>query len=636
MHVICLEQSITRGCGLAVAALSETEHPNWPAIRSLYVKSRDSKAERRWPRWSGMCSMSPELFTSIYEKSKMIRATVILFLAISSTIAHDGARADKTEASRDLHEQVDQVFAKWDSTTSPGCALSVIKDGQIIYKRGYGMADLDHDVPINAETVFHVASVSKQFTAAAIILLAQERKISLDDEVRKYVTELPDFGTPITIRQLIYHTSGLRDQWALLGLAGWRYSLDLITDDDVLELISRQKELNFKPGEQHVYCNTGYTLLAQIVKRVSGQSFRDFTSKRIFMPLDMKSTQFRDDHAEVVKHIAYGYVEGEGGKGYRLSVTNFDTVGATSLLTTVEDLAQWDENFYHPRVGGPELVTQQLERGKLNSGKELNYAFGLEHSKYRGLHTVDHGGADAGYRADLLRFPEQHFSVACLCNKGEINPGELTRKVADIYLAEKFTEPPPLGPQPSEKPVVVSAERLAKYAGLYWKNDDKRAARIVLKDGKPFLAFSKDDRLELAALSDNRFRLVVYPVSVTFSEPTAGAPQQMTIQAPEDEKPEVFDLITQAKPTPNQLAFYAGSYVSQEIDPVYRIVVDDGALVLKRLKAKSQKLEPILEDDFQARDGNIRFEKDAAGTITGFVLDSGRIKNFHFKKTTQM
>jgi hypothetical protein len=193
-----------------------------------------------------------------------------------------------------------------------------------------------------------------------------------------------------------------------------------------------------------------------------------------------------------------------------------------------------------------------------------------------------------------------------------------------------------LGPQPSEKPVVVSAERLAKYAGLYWKNDDKRAARIVLKDGKPFLAFSKDDRLELAALSDNRFRLVVYPVSVTFSEPTAGAPQQMTIQAPEDEKPEVFDLITQAKPTPNQLAFYAGSYVSQEIDPVYRIVVDDGALVLKRLKAKSQKLEPILEDDFQARDGNIRFEKDAAGTITGFVLDSGRIKNFHFKKTTQM
>jgi CubicO group peptidase (beta-lactamase class C family) len=163
---------------------------------------------------------------------------------------------------------------------------------------------------------------------------------------------LPDFGAHITIRQLIYHTSGLRDQWALLGLAGWRYSLDLITDGDVLELMSRQRDLNFQPGEKHVYCNTGYTLLAQIVKRVSGESFRDFTANRIFKPLEMKSTHFRDDHAEIVKRMAYGYVEGDGGNGYRLSVTNFDTVGATSLLTTVEDLAQWDENFYHPRVGG--------------------------------------------------------------------------------------------------------------------------------------------------------------------------------------------------------------------------------------------------------------------------------------------
>ena len=241
----------------------------------------------------------------------------------------------------------------------------------------------------------------------------------------------------------------------MLGLAGWRYSLDLITDDDVLELMSRQKDLNFKPGEKHVYCNTGYTLLAQIVKRVSGQSFREFTTRRIFEPLGMRSTHFRDDHAEIVKHIAYGYEEGKGRNNYRLSVTNFDTVGATSLLTTVEDLALWDENFYRPLVGGPALVAQQLERGKLNSGKELDYAFGLVHGKYRGLATVDHGGADAGYRADLLRFPEQHFSVACLCNKAETNPGELTRKVADIYLADQLKEPPPDRLESSAKPVAV-------------------------------------------------------------------------------------------------------------------------------------------------------------------------------------
>jgi CubicO group peptidase (beta-lactamase class C family) len=562
----------------------------------------------------------------------MIRTAVILFLTISSTVAQNAAVANKNTGLRELHERVDKVFAKWDSTASPGCALSVMKDGQIIYKRGYGMADLDHDIPINSETVFHVASISKQFTAAAIILLAQERKISLDDDVRKYITELPDFGTPITIRHLIYHTSGLRDQWELLGLAGWRYSLDLITDDDVLELMSHQKELNFKPGEQHVYCNTGYTLLAQVVKRVSGQSLREFTTQRIFVPLDMKSTHFRDDHAEIVKHIAYGYVEGERGDGYRLSVTNFDTVGATSLLTTVEDLAQWDENFYHPRVGGPAVVEQQLQRGRLNSGKELDYAFGLAHGKYRGLHTIDHGGADAGYRADLLRFPEQHFSVACLCNKGEINPSELTRKVADIYLTDTFTVPLPLQTESSEKSVAVSAQHLKQYAGLYWKEDDNRAERIVNKDGKLFLALSEDNRLELNALSENHFQIAHETGVFTFTEATATAPQRMNFQFPGDDHPNVYDLVPEFKPRPDQLAAFVGAYVSEEIDPVYRIAVENGGLVLKRLKSKTEKLEPILEDHFKGLNGDIHFERDPAGKITGFVLNAGRIKNFHFRK----
>jgi CubicO group peptidase (beta-lactamase class C family) len=305
-------------------------------------------------------------------------ACVLCVLSVISAVAQETAKPDPAASARGLRDQTDKVFTKWDSTVSPGCALSVMQDGQIIYSRGYGMADLDHDVAITPETIFHVASISKQFTAAAIVLLAQDGKLSLDDDVHKYIQELPDFGARITIRHLIYHTSGLRDQWALLGLAGWRYSLDLITDDDVMDLMSRQKDLNFKPGEKHVYCNTGYTLLAQIVKRVSGQSFREFTTSRIFEPLGMKSTHFRDDHAEIVKHIAYGYEEGKGRNAYRLNVTNFDTVGATSLLTTVEDLAHWDENFYHPRVGGPELVAQQLQRGKLNSGKELDYAFGLQ------------------------------------------------------------------------------------------------------------------------------------------------------------------------------------------------------------------------------------------------------------------
>lgn len=574
------------------------------------------------------------LYTTTHpsQEANLIRAAIVFFLAIGPSIAQDAAAAAKNTALRSLHEQVDRVFVKWDSTVSPGCAVSVIKGGQIVYKRGYGMADLDHDVPITTDTVFHVASISKQFTAAAIILLEQEKKLSLDDDVHKYIPELPDFGAQITIRHLVYHTSGLRDQWDLLGMAGWRYSLDLITDDDVMELMSRQKDLNFKPGEKHVYCNTGYTLLAQIVKRVSGRSLREFTTDRIFKPLGMNSTRFRDDHAEIVKHIAYGYVEGEGGEGYRLSVTNFDTVGATSLLTTVEDLARWDENFYHARVGGAEMVEQQLQRGKLNSGKELDYAFGLEHGKYRGLPTIDHGGADAGYRADLIRFPEQHFSVACLCNKGEIRPSELTKKVADIYLAEQFKEPAPERAESSAKSATVPAERLAQYAGLYWKKDDEQALRFALKDGKLFLADSPDDRLEMAALSEKRFQLVIFPIVFTFDAGADGA-LRLSMQRPGEEKADLYERVTEFQPTPVQLAGYAGSYVSDEIDPVYRIVLENGSLLLRRLKSKPQKLLPIIEDYFQGPNGDIHFQRDSAGKISGFLLNTGRIKNFRFRKT---
>jgi len=551
------------------------------------------------------------------------RAAILFFLAIASAAAQDSA-SPKQPTDRVLHEQVDKVFAKWDSTTSPGCALSVMKDGHIIYKRGYGMADLDHDTPITTETVFHVASISKQFTAASILLLAKEGKLSLDDDVRKYITELPDFGTRITLRHLIHHTSGLRDQWELLDLAGWRYSLDLITDGDVLELMSHQKELNFLPGEKHVYCNTGYTLLAQVVKRVSGQSLREFTTARIFQPLGMNSTHFRDDHAEIVKHIAYGYIDGRG-EGYRLSVTNFDTVGATSLLTTVEDLAKWDENFFEPRVGGAELVKQQLQRGKLNSGKELDYAFGLQHGKYRGLRTVDHGGADAGYRADLLRFPEQHFSVACLCNKGEIAPGQLAQKVADIFLAKQFTEPLPAHPEPASKTFAVPVERLTQYAGTYWKKDNEQVARVVLREGKLFASGR-----ELAPLAENRFQWVVYPLQYSFDDAT----HRMTVVAPGDESPDVYDRLPEYQPTARQLEGYAGSYVSDEIDPVYRIAVENGELVLKRLKSAPQKLRPVLEDYFQGLNGGVmHFQKDSGGRITGFVLNAGRIQNFHFRKT---
>jgi CubicO group peptidase (beta-lactamase class C family) len=361
----------------------------------------------------------------------MARCIALFCLAVGLTATlHAQTLATVTPA------QVDRIFAKWNKPDSPGCALAVLQNGGVVYERGYGRADVEHDAAITPTTPFHVASVSKQFTAAAVLLLVERGKLSLHDDVRKYIPELPDFGVTISIHHLLHHTSGLRDQWDLLQLAGQRYSLGLITDAEVISLITRQKNLNFPPGSKYLYSNTGFMLLGQIVKRVSGLSLREFTTKDIFEPLGMTNTHFRDDYAEIIKGEALGYVPTKGGR-FRLSVTNLYTMGATGLYTTVEDLAKWDENLYSPRVGGPDFTLLMTQTEKLSSGKDNDYALGLDLGKYRELPTVEHSGSDAGYRSNIIRFPQQHFSVLSLCNI-PANPAVLNRKVGDLYLMGDF------------------------------------------------------------------------------------------------------------------------------------------------------------------------------------------------------
>ncbi len=392
--------------------------------------------------------------------------------------------------------------------------------------------------------------------------------------------------------------------------------------------MARQKSLNFRPGDRHLYCNTGYTLLAQIVKRVSGQSFREFTTARIFEPLGMRNTHFRDDHAEIVKGMAYGYVP--SGDTFRLSITNFDTVGATSLLTTVEDLALWDENFYNPRVGGRQLIDEMLVRGKLSSGESIDYAFGLTLGKYKGLAIVDHGGADAGYRSDLLRFPDQHFSVACLCNL-PANPSQLVRQVADIYLARELK--PEAGKPEAPAPKLTTAQLIPRQ-GIYYNPDGDAIRRIVLQgDSLRMLQGSRGTGIELKPLSETRFRLAGQPIEIRF-EPL-GAAGMRCIEVPDSgAKPTVFERAEEFKPAPAQLAEYVGRYQSDEIEPVYRMALVDGKLVLERLKSNPSPLEPAIKDLFTSSLGNIRFVRDSQARVMGFILNRGRILNFRFNKTT--
>lgn len=374
-----------------------------------------------------------------------------------------------------LQLQVDRIFAEWDKPESPGCALGVIRKGSFVYKRGYGSANLELGVPITPATVFDIGSTSKQFTAASIVLLAQQGKLALDDDIRKYLPEIPAYTRPITIRHLLHHTSGLRDYLTLMFLKGIATE-DLTDDEDALALIARQRETNFAPGDEHLYSNSGYFLLSVIVKRASGKSLREFANATIFTPLGMRDTHFHDDHTMIVPRRASGYSPRDSG-GFQIDMSDFEQTGDGAVMTTVEDMLLWDRNFYRPAVGGQAMLDALHTTGTVSGGKPLTYALGLAVSTHRGARIVSHGGAWAGYRADLIRFPEHELSVACLCNLGNISPSALARRVADVYLAGQLEPavaaaalPPSPRPSPSGAGASASAE-LADFTGDYYSEE---------------------------------------------------------------------------------------------------------------------------------------------------------------------
>ncbi|MDR3691264.1 MAG: serine hydrolase [Fimbriimonas sp.] len=390
----------------------------------------------------------------------------------------------------DLAPSVDALFAEWDKPDSPGCTVAVIRDGQVVYQKGFGMANLEYEVPNSPGTIYHVASISKQFTAFAVQLLAFEAKLSLDDEVRKHVPELHDFGYSITLRHLIHHTSGLRDQWNLLGLAGWR-SGDVITEEDILRAMWRQRELNFEPGSEISYSNTGYTLLGLIVKRVSGVSLRQYCYERIFGPLGMVHTHFHDDNTEVVKGRAYSYAPTPSG--FQNVPLQYANVGATSLFTTVEDMALWDRNFDTPKVGDVALLDEMHRSGTLNDGTKLDYASGLVNGSYRGLRIVGHDGADAGFRTAYRRFPDQRFATMVFANLSSFDSNLLVRKIADIFLGDLMSPAEARTSDSPSKPAEFQIDKddLHHFVGDYYCPELSVIYSISEVDGAISMDFPK-------------------------------------------------------------------------------------------------------------------------------------------------
>ena len=393
----------------------------------------------------------------------------------------------QTRPAAEASRLVDDLFKQWQSTDSPGAAVLVIQDGRVVHSRGYGMANLEHGVPNRPDTVFDIASVSKQFGAMAIALLEADGRLSLDDDVRKHISEVPDFGSRITLRHLVHHTSGIRDWPGTLALGGWNFE-DVVSFGQILRMAFHQRALNFTPGEAYVYSNTGYNLLAEVVTRVSGKPFRQFCEERIFKPLGMTRTHFHDDHTEVVVNRAESYRPGAGGR-FRHAVSNLTALGSSSLFTTIEDLAKWIQNLHasSPIVGGRAVVDRVHERGRLNSGAAIAYAFGQSIGEYRGLRTVAHTGSWAGYRSVLQRFPDQRFAVVILANTATLNPTPIAQQIADLYLADRLgaaNAVPPPAPQPETKPWQPTAAELKAFVGEYRSEELQTSYTLEIREGR--------------------------------------------------------------------------------------------------------------------------------------------------------
>ncbi|MEE9502771.1 MAG: serine hydrolase domain-containing protein [Candidatus Aminicenantaceae bacterium] len=538
-----------------------------------------------------------------------------------------------------LIEKVDRLFETWDKPGSPGCALGIIQDGTLIYARGYGMANLEHNIPLTSKSVFRIGSTSKQFTAVCMALLEEEGALSLDDSLRKFLPQMPKYAEEITIRHLIHHTSGLRDYLTLAEIAGIRDD-DYFTDAEVVDLLARQEELNFKPGEEHLYSNSGYFLLSQIVKKASGKSLREYAEEKIFQPLGMTNTHFHNDHTRIVKNRASGYAPKKGG-GFVISMTTLPMTGDGGVFTSVEDLFLWDQNFCDNRLGesGQELIGKIQTPGVLNSGEKLDYAFGLEIGEHEGLTMVSHGGAFVGFRADMIRFPEQRLSVICLANLSTFDPSGMARRVADIYLADLIKDKggDKIKSEP-EKPkfIEISEEALKAKTGNYYNKKRDAIWNIVLRKDKlqvraPFTRFL------ISPISPTRFVAegVPFRLEIEFDKNEDG--RSYTLHAwQEGSELGTYDLIQVVELKPEELKAYVGKYYSGELDTAYLLRLKKGKIFIRHenpyMSYPKAALKPTFMDRFQVERWKLNFIRNKNEDIIGFKVNAGRVQNIFFEK----
>ena len=524
--------------------------------------------------------------------------------------------------SASLVSRIDSVFAPWRGTDRPGCAVAVSHRGQVIVERAYGMADIESSVPMTPNTVVHAASLAKQVTALSVLLLARDGKLSLDDDVRRWLPELPYDRTPITVRQLLTHTSGLRDFFELLILARGRFEEERITDADAMAMIARQRGANFAPGSEYGYSNTNYLLAAKIVERVSGQRFPDFVQSRVLAPLGMTHTRLRDDVAMSIPGLAVGYTK--RGGAWQRSTPNFDVLGSTNLETTVGDLLRLAENLERPVVGDSSIVRQMLTPSVLASGDTTSYGFGLSLVRDRGLRVAEHEGRDPGFRAYLGRWLEAKLSVALLCNSTELDPVGRGRDVAGLALnlPRQGSVPPP------QQATAGDASAALLWAGVYLEPVTRQVAELTVRDGVLYTNRVGGARVE--SIGARRARLVGQPLDLEFDAVTPHPGYTVRWSIP-NRRADRFVWKAVEAPTLSgaELAAYAGDYASAELDARYRVIAGDSTLTLRTGETPGLVARAVFPDGFVSGQYTIQFVREG-GRVTGFEISHPRARGVTF------
>jgi CubicO group peptidase (beta-lactamase class C family) len=525
---------------------------------------------------------------------------------------------DKDKVIAGAERAVDKI-AKTITLPAPGCAVGVSLNGETVFEKALGLAEMEHNIPNTPQTIFESGSVAKQFTAAAVVLLAQEGKLSLDDPVKKYIPELPDYGAPLTIRHILNHTAGLRDWGSVMALTGAGRGDRVITQDLALDVIVHQKALDFTPGAEYSYSNSGYQLAAIIVERVSKQKFADFVGERLFKPLGMKNSTWRDDYRRLVPGRAQAYSRDGNNAPWRLNMPFMNVYGNGGMLTTVGDWLKWNAMLDSRSLGAP-LVEALETQGVLNDGRKINYALGLEISKYRGLREVSHGGSTAGYQTFLARYPDKKVSVAVLCNGTSPSAGGLAASITD----EIFGPFPETAAAPATK---VSAEELQKFVGI-WREEKTRVATNFAVQGSEL----RMNGSPLRPQTDGSF-LLGTSIRVTFKFDKDGKP----VSAEGDLNGDVRRFIreTEWTPTSAELAQFAGEWYSEEADAKFTIAVEGDKVFLTQRPSLRLQLRLLYKDHLSAQGYTLWITRDPSGKVDRLHIGASRMRDMPFTRVSK-